>query len=124
MIWKLPYLLTYWKVLVAFLPDVPMDHNDCWPLSAEHMSNVNDNRLKLVELLDTEYDLLSAMRATTCLSHQQINYLRTLSDTRERNSQMLEMLKRRSISQFNEFIDCLEKYQRHLVPFLTGDEGN
>jgi len=100
------------------------DVGDCWPLSDEQLSIINASTEKLNELLDTNSDLIWDMRATDCLSRLQIDYLNELSHRLDRNIKLLEMMKRRSISQFNQFIECLEKNQRHLVPFLTGDEGN
>jgi len=106
------------------IADISTDAKESWPLSTEHLSIINTNTPKLVELLDTEYDLLLDMRTTNSLSGEQITYLKEVTHKRERNEKLLEMMKRRSISQFNEFIACLEKTQRHLIPFLTGDEGN
>ena len=106
------------------LTEVSTESTDIWPLHDEQTAIIDKNRLKLIKLLDTEYDLLLDMKATTCLTLEQINSLRSIPDERVRNGKLLEMLERRSVSQFNEFIKCLEKYQRHLIPFLTGDEGN
>jgi len=97
---------------------------DCWPLSDEQLSVINANQGKLNELLYTDSDLIGDMRETDCLSRLQIEYLYELSHRLERNSKLLDMMKRRSVSEFNQFIECLEKSQRHLVPFVTGDYGN
>ena len=105
------------------LTGVPADNND-WPLSDDQMSVIDNNRLQLIKFLDADSDLLGEMRATTCLSGEQIKYLTELHHGKERNEKLLDMIQRRSVAQFNEFIKCLEIYQRHLVPFLTGDEGN
>jgi len=100
------------------------DVGDCWPLSDEQLSIINASTEKLNELLDTDSDLIGDMRATDCLSRRQIDHLYELPYEGERNNKLLDMMKRRSISQFNQFIECLDKNQRHLVPFFTGDEGN
>ena len=115
------YLLTGCCLL---LTEVSTESNECWPLHDEQTAMIDKNRLKLIKLLDTEYDLLPDMKATTCLTIEQIDSLRSIPDERVRNGKLLQMLKRRSFSQFSEFIKCLGKYQRHLIPFLTGDEGN
>ena len=115
-------LLTYRMLLI--LTEFDTESNDIWPLHDGQMSIIDRNKSKLMDLLDTEYDLLPALRATTCLSRHQIDSLQAIPNVHERNLKLLEMLKRRSISQFNKFIECLERYQRHLIPFLTGDEGN
>jgi len=111
------YLLTKWRLLLT-------DAGDCWPLSDEQLSVINANTGKLNELLDTDRDLIGDMRETECLTRRQINHLNELPYEGARNNKLLEMMKRRSISDFNKFIECVEKNQRHLVPFLTGDEGN
>jgi len=100
------------------------DAGDCWPLSDEQLSIINANAEKLNELLDTDRDLIGDMRETECLTRRQIDHLVELPYERGRNSKLLDMMIRRSVSDFNKFIECLENNQRHLVPFLTGDEGN
>jgi hypothetical protein len=52
-----------------------------------------------------------------------LKYLREDMKTTNRNTTLLDMLKRRSKDHFKQFITCLEKTQRHLVPFFTGDTG-
>jgi len=116
----------HWNSYIYLLTKLSLltDVGDCWPLSDEQLSIVNANMCKLNELLATDFDLIGDMRETECLPRHQIKYLCELSYAWERNSKLLDMMKRRSISHFNRFIDCLKENQRHLVPFLTGDEGN
>jgi hypothetical protein len=84
---------------------------------------MNKNMLKLTELLDTDDDLIAEMMATECLSPRQLGDLREEPKRRNRNKKLLDMLKRRSQDHLKQFISCLEKTQRHLVPYFTGDAG-
>ena len=106
------------------LTEVSTENNDCWPLHSGQMAIIDENKPHLIKRLETDYDLLPAMRATKCLTLEQIDSLGFVRDVLKRNGKLVDMLKRRSVSQFNEFIECLEKYQRHLIPFLTGDKGD
>ena len=76
-----------------------------------------------MDFLDSEFGLLHALKATTCLTRHHIDSLQTIPDKRKRNGKLLDMIKHQSVSQLNEFIECLKQYQKHLEPFLTGDEG-
>ena len=105
------------------LTGVPADNND-WPLSDYQMSVIDENSVQLIKFLDADSDLLCEMRATTCLSSEQIKYLTELHHGNDRNEKLLDMVQRRSVAQFYQFIECLGKTQRHLVPFFTGDKGS
>jgi hypothetical protein len=105
------------------LTGVPADHED-WPLSNDQMAVIDRNKSQLIKFLDADLDLLGKMRATTCLSSEQINYLTEILHENKRNKKLLDMMQRRSVFHLNEFIKCLKTTQQHLVPFFTGDEGN
>ena len=105
------------------LTDVPADHED-WPLSNDQMAVIDRNRPQLIKFLDADDGLFGKMRATTCLSSEQINYLSEILHENKRNKKLLDMMQRRSVFHLKEFIKCLKQTQQHLVPFVTGDEGN
>jgi hypothetical protein len=92
-------------------------------LEDNQLSVINGNVEKLTELLDSDDDLIGHMMATDCLSRRQLEDLREEQKRSNRNKKLLDMLKRRSKDHLEQFITCLEKTQRHLVPFFTGDTG-
>ena len=79
------------------------------------------NFVKLVEILETDADLVSHMSATTCFSRGQLDDLRETAKRSDRNRKLLDMLSRRSVDQFDQFIGCIQKTQPHLVHLFTGE---
>jgi hypothetical protein len=77
----------------------------------------------LIEHLDTDNELLDLMLSTDCLTHRQIEHVRSLTELSDRNKELLELLNRRSVDHFQQFIGCLEKTQYHLIPLFTGRTG-
>ena len=84
---------------------------------------IKTNFARLIELLDTDGDLIAAMTSACCLSHRQLSYLKDLTETHKRSGKLLEMLKRRGIGHFNLFLGCLQQTQRHLIPLLSEHVG-
>jgi hypothetical protein len=104
-------------VLLGYTGDV----GECWPLEDDQLSIINKNSPKLTELLESDDDLIGHMMATECFSQRHLKELQEEHNRSERNKKLLDVLKRRSKDQFKQFIACLEKTQRHLVPlFQTG----
>jgi Caspase recruitment domain len=64
------------------------------------------------------------MMSNSCLTYKQLTDLQQENKPRVRNKKLLEMLKRRGICHFKEFIACLEKTQPHMTSLLTGDTGS
>jgi Caspase recruitment domain len=77
----------------------------------------------LLDLLDTDDDLLGELLKRSCLTLDQLSYIENTNDLRERNKKLLGLFLRNSNSRFNLFKDALGATQPHLVPLLTtGDD--
>lgn len=95
-----------------------------WPLNADELSVIDQNANRLIyDLLETDDELLTHMEATNKFMDAQLSHLRGLASRRDRNEHLLDMLRRWSVYNFKQFIECLSKTQRHLVPLLTGETG-
>lgn len=81
------------------------------------------NNEKLIDLLDTDDDLIGKMSSADCFTVKQLNCFRNTSELNGRNRKVLDMLTRRSIDQFNKFVECVHATQPHIVPLLTGNSG-
>jgi hypothetical protein len=114
---------TKYACISIVLSGYTADDGDCWPLEDDQLSIINKNSRKLTELLESDGDLIGHMMATDCFSQGHLKELQEEHNRSERNKKLLDMLKRRSKDQFKQLVACLEKTQRHLVPFLTGDTG-
>ena len=99
------------------------DVGNMWPLDSNQLQLINENLQQLVLLLDSGDDLIFSLIGTDCFNSRQISAIQSPADVEKRNVQLLPMLKRRSVAHFEHFLQCLEQFQRHLLPLFTGDEG-
>ena len=91
-----------------------------WPLHDTPIQEIIlDNVFKLVEMLAIDADLIGHMSATSCFSRGQIEDLKECTKRSDRNRKLLDMLSRRSVDHFNQFIGCLQKTQPHLVHLFS-----
>ena len=79
--------------------------------------------MELWELLDTDDDLIGAMLSRSCFTQQKVTSIKNVSDLRERNKKLLDILTRSSRENFNRFVECLRRTQPHIEPLLTGNKG-
>ena len=94
-----------------------------WPLDDNQLSVINENFQQLIQFLDSEDDLIFSLIATSCFTRRQISVIKCITDIEGRSSKILQLLKRRGVEHLNQFLSCLERTQRHLLPFLTGNTG-
>ena len=92
-----------------------------WPLDDGQLHVIKENSQQLVKFLDSGNDLIFSL--SDCLTERQIKAMKCISVISDRNAKLLEMLTRRGVKHLSQFRQCLEKFQRHLVPFLTGETG-
>jgi hypothetical protein len=111
------------RIILRPLTGVVPEVGDCWPLNDEQLSTINRNSRQLVDILDTDDDLIANMMSTSCLAFRQLTDLREEANLGERNRKFVEMLKRRSVDHFRACIVCLENTQRHVIPLMTGQTG-
>jgi hypothetical protein len=91
------------------------------PLSCEKKSLLESLHSKLIELIDSGY-LLYKLMAADCFSPRQNQYIESALSPDDRNSRLLDILKRGSESDFNKFIECLsETGQKHVASILRED---
>jgi hypothetical protein len=96
---------------------------DCWPLDPHRKAFIVHNYPQLVELLDTDEDLIVAIRSRGCFNDALLQSIESSADLRERARKLLDIVLRNSVSKLNQFIECLNTTQPHLVPLLTGNLG-
>ena len=106
-------------MFTVYTPDV----SDSWPLDEDRVAVINENLVELERFIDVDEDLLVAMKSTNCFSRRQLDHISNMVKS-NRNMELLNMLKRRSANRFSQFVACLKKTQRHLVPLLTANAGD
>lgn len=110
---------------IVIYSDRTFDCGDCWPLDKDRLSRLKRNYKKLEDLIEVDNDLLTELEQSACFTTQHVNAIEAgvAAAERKRCQKMLDILKLRSEADFKKFIKCLEKTQKHLVPYLTGDKG-
>ena len=58
-----------------------------------------------------------------CITWPQRDHIIHIAQPRDRNAKLLELITRRSVADFNKFINVLAKEQAFLVPLLITDGG-
>ena len=101
------------------------EFGDCWPLGSERQLIIMANYQELVELLDTDDDLIGEMKSRGCLRQEHLSQIENVGDLCERNKLLLNILLRSSTCACSlyRFMECLRTTQQHLLPFLTGNTG-
>ncbi len=94
-----------------------------WPLDSDKTSVIIKNRSELLELLDADDDLISAMLSRDVFSKHKLRSIQNATDLQTRNWKFLDILTESSLRNFNRFVECLQSTQCHLVPLFTGDTG-
>jgi len=93
------------------------------PLDEAQRETLNVNRVHLFDLLDPNHAFLTELATAGCITWPQREHLLNIIQPRDTNDKLIEFLTRRSVADFNKFINILSKEQAHLVPFLVTGEG-
>jgi len=96
-----------------------VDCGDDRPLDEAQREKLNINRVYLLDLLDPNHVFLTELATAGCITWPQREHLLNVIQPRDTNDKLLEFLTRRSVADFNKFINVLSKEQAHLVPFLV-----
>ena len=83
------------------------------------------NRVHLLDLLDPSEAFVTELASPPfqCITWLQRDHLINTIQPRERTEQLIDFMSRRSVADFEKFINVLSKHQAHLVPFLLSDGG-
>lgn len=115
--------VNFWHWYCYFYLDFSPEVAGCWPLDSVKQSALTANNERLIELLDTDEDLIAEMWPTDCFTEQQLISIRNTEELSDRNRKLLSLLSRRSVDHLNQLAVCLNKTQPHIVPLLTPDSG-
>jgi len=78
------------------------------PLDEEHLRSLRSNCAYLVGMINLRDRLLDEMMSDGCITHQQNDAIREMiAVSAEKNRQLLDVLSRRSVAHYNEFLNCL-----------------
>ena len=81
------------------------------------------NGVQLLDRIDPNNVLLDKLGAVGFITWPQREHIIDIVHRRDRNDKLLEFLTRRSVADFQKFVNVLSKEQAHLVPLLLTDGG-
>jgi len=81
------------------------------------------NGIQLLDQIEADVVFVTELANAECITWQQREHLMNISQPRDRNDKLLEFLTRRSVADFQKFIEVLAKEQAFLVPLLVTDGG-
>jgi len=78
-----------------------------------------------LDLIDSNNAFIAALASPDvgCITWTQREHIVNMIQPRHRNDKLLEFLTRRSVADFQKFINVLARQQAHLVPLLVTDGG-
>jgi hypothetical protein len=110
-------------VIIGF--EIERGSEDLCPLDDVHLAKINFKQRTLADNLDPDNGLVSELWATKCINLRHREHIKAGGTYIERNRRLLDILTRRSLADFNKFIDCLGKTgQHHWASLLTDDAGS
>jgi len=81
------------------------------------------NGVQLLDRIDPNVEFITELASAGCITWPQRHVIIYTQIPRDRNDKLLEFLTRRSVADFQNFINVLAKEQAFLVPLLVTDEG-
>ena len=81
------------------------------------------NGVQLLDRIDPNHAFVTELGSVGCITWPQREHLMNIGQPRDRNDKLLEFLTRRSVADFQKFINVLSKEQAFLVPLLITDGG-
>ena len=77
----------------------------------------------MLDRIVADVAFLTELDSAGCITWLQREYLMDLIPRRDRNERLAEFLTRRSVADFQKFINILAKEQEFLVPLFLADGG-
>ena len=87
------------------------------------MRKLTINGVQLLDRIDPNRAFITELGNVGCITWPQREHIIEITHSRDRNDKLLEFLTRRSVADFQKFINVLSKEQAYLVPLLLTDGG-
>jgi len=105
--------------------DIGAEYGDVRPLDKAKFRALTQNRVQLKDCIDSSSAFVTELASPTvgCITWPQREHIVNMIQPRDRNDKLLEFLTRRSVADFQKFINVLAREQAHLVHLLVTDGG-
>ena len=87
------------------------------------MRKLTINGVQLLDLIDPNRTFVTELAADGCITWSQRDHIIKIAQPRDRNDKLFEFLTRRSVADFQKFINVLSTEQAPLEQFLLTDGG-
>ena len=77
----------------------------------------------MLDHIVADVPFVTELATVGCITWPQRDQIINIDQPRDRNKKLLEFLTRRSVTDFQKFVNVVSKEQAHLVPLLVTDEG-
>ena len=81
------------------------------------------NGVQLLDHIVADVTFVTELATAGCITWPQREHIINIGQPRDRNNKLLDFLTRRSVTDFQKFINVLCKEHSHLVPLLLTNEG-
>jgi arginine/ornithine N-succinyltransferase beta subunit len=98
-------------------------HGLCWPLHKDVLERIVVHYRDLIDLIDTRRGVVDDMLAVRCISQSHAQYIKSASNSEQQNRRLLEVLCRRSQSDFDAAVACWCNKQSVICPLLQQTAG-
>jgi len=109
--------------IMSMCADIGPEYGDVRPLDNIRMRRLTINGVQLLDRIDPNHAFVTELGSVGCITWPQRQHVIDMVHQRDRNDKLLEFLTRRSVADFNKFINVLSKEQAFLVPLLVTDGG-
>jgi len=103
--------------------DIGAEYGDVRPLDEGRMRRLSINGVQLLDRIDPNHAFVTELGSVGCITWPQREHIINIVQPRDRNDKLLEFLTRRSVADFQKFINVLANEQAHLVSLLLTDGG-
>ena len=95
------------------------------PLGDQQLNRIKVNWPSLTQLITLEGGLVAELYAINCITNIQKKSIESAGNDVDQNKRLLEIMSRKSVADFNRFIECLQDTQQGHVAscLLTEDAG-
>ena len=93
------------------------------PLDEAEMRMLTNNGVQLLDRIDPNHAFVTELGSVGCITWPQREHIINIVQPRDRNEKLLDFLTRRSVADFQKFINVLSKEQAHVVKLLLTDGG-
>lgn len=112
----------FWVFLFFSLVYDP-EFNEDWPLRDNEMKSMRVNRVKLIEIIDSQ-DLCIYLLSKGVINTRQREFISSKSCNSEKNEALLDVLRRFSVKQFRICVTGLrQSNQSHVAEVLSKSGG-